>query len=147
MDFLQGNEGRQDSSNLQFMIGDKCGASVISIRIRGCLMTVESTREAMTKYFNSGHTDVSMMADDVVFTVMSTGQEHRSPDGVLQMLNYFYHVAFDATAETKNTIFADGKAVVEGTSSASTSANLQALRLRISMSACRCAWFMTSKVI
>ena len=24
MDFLQGNEGRQDSSNLQFLIGDKC---------------------------------------------------------------------------------------------------------------------------
>ena len=77
-------------------------------------MSVENTREVMTKYFNSGHSDVSMMADDVVFTVMATGQEHRSPDGVLQMLNYFYHVAFEATAETRNTIFADGKAVVEG---------------------------------
>ena len=53
-------------------------------------MSVESTREVMTKYFNSGHSDVSMMADDVVFTVMATGKEHRSPDGVLQMLNYFY---------------------------------------------------------
>jgi predicted ester cyclase len=30
------------------------------------------------------------------------------------MLDYFYHVAFDATAEITNTIFADGKAVVEG---------------------------------
>ena len=77
-------------------------------------MSVESTREIMTKYFNSGHSDVSMMADDVVFTVMATGQEHQSPEGILQMLNYFYHVAFDATAETKNTIFANGKAVVEG---------------------------------
>ena len=77
-------------------------------------MSVESTREVMTKYFDSGHSDVSMMADDVVFTIMSTRQEHRSPDGVLQMLNYFYHVAFDATAETKNIIFADGKAVIEG---------------------------------
>jgi steroid delta-isomerase-like uncharacterized protein len=77
-------------------------------------MSVENTREVITKYFNSGHSDVSMMADDVVFTVMATGQEHRSPDGVLQMLNYFYHVAFEATAETRNTIFADGKAVVEG---------------------------------
>ena len=77
-------------------------------------MSVESTREIMTKYFNSGHSDVSMMADDVVFTVMATGQEHQSPEGILQMLNYFYHVAFDATAETKNTIFADGKAVIEG---------------------------------
>jgi steroid delta-isomerase-like uncharacterized protein len=77
-------------------------------------MSVDSTFAVMTKYFNSGHTDVSMMADDVVFTVMATGQEYRSPNAVLQMLNYFYHVAFDATAETKNTIFADGKAVIEG---------------------------------
>ncbi len=77
-------------------------------------MSVESTREVVTKYLNSKHSDISMMADDVVFTVMATGQEHRSPDGVLRMLNYFYQVAFDATAETKNTIFADGKAVVEG---------------------------------
>ncbi len=77
-------------------------------------MSVESTREVITKYVNSGHSDVSMMADDVVFTVMATGQEHRGSDGVLQMLNYFYHVAFDAIAETKNMIFADGKAVVEG---------------------------------
>jgi predicted ester cyclase len=77
-------------------------------------MSVESTREVITKYVNSGHSDVSMMADDVVFTVMATGQEHRSPSGVSQMLNYFYRVAFDATAETRNTIFADGQAVVEG---------------------------------
>lgn len=77
-------------------------------------MSVESTREIMTKYFNSGHSDISMMADDVVFTVMATGQEHQSPEGILQMLNYFYHTAFDARAETKNMIFADGKAVVEG---------------------------------
>lgn len=28
-------------------------------------------------------------------------------------LNYFYHVAFDATAETKNTIFSDQKVVGE----------------------------------
>ena len=77
-------------------------------------MSIESTREVMTKYFNSGHSDVSLMAEDVVFTVMSTGQEHRSPDGVLQMLEFFYHTAFDAVAETTNTIFDDGKAVVEG---------------------------------
>lgn len=76
-------------------------------------MSIESTRNLMTKYFNSNHSDVSMMARDVVFTIMATGQEHHGPDGVLQMLNYFYHVAFDATAETRNMIFADGKAVVE----------------------------------
>jgi steroid delta-isomerase-like uncharacterized protein len=77
-------------------------------------MSAESTREVMTRYFDSDHSDVSMMADDVVFTVMATGQEHHTPEGIGQMLNYFYHVAFDAQAETTNTIFDDGKAVVEG---------------------------------
>ena len=77
-------------------------------------MSVESTREVMMRYFNSEHSDVSAMADDVVFTIMATGQEHSGPEGVLGMLNYFYHIAFDATAETKNTIFADGQAVFEG---------------------------------
>lgn len=76
-------------------------------------MSLESTRKIMTKYFDSNHSDVSMMADDVVFTHLSTGQEHSGPDAVLQMLNFMYHVAFDAAAEVRNTIFADGKAVLE----------------------------------
>jgi steroid delta-isomerase-like uncharacterized protein len=76
-------------------------------------MSVESTRDVVTKYLDSKHADVSMMADDVVFTHMATGQEHRGPEGVLQMLNYFYHIAFDADAVIRNTIFADGKAVLE----------------------------------
>jgi len=76
-------------------------------------MSIDSTREAITRYLDSKHSDVSMMADDVVFTHMATGEEHRGPEGVLQMLNYFYHVAFDADAVTRNTIFADGKAVLE----------------------------------
>ena len=76
-------------------------------------MSVESTRETVTRYIESNHSDVSMMADDVVFTHMATGDEHSGPDGVLRMLNFMYHVAFDATAEVRNTIFADGKAVLE----------------------------------
>jgi steroid delta-isomerase-like uncharacterized protein len=76
-------------------------------------MSIEITREVITKYLNSKHSDMSMMAEDVVFTNMATGQEHRGPEGVLQMLNYIYHIAFDADAETRNTIFANGKAVLE----------------------------------
>jgi steroid delta-isomerase-like uncharacterized protein len=76
-------------------------------------MSIDSTREAITKYLDSKHSDLSMMADDVVFTHMATGEEHRGPEGVLLMLNYFYHVAFDADAVIRNTIFADGKAVLE----------------------------------
>src|SRR5882724_2617816 len=70
-------------------------------------------RKVVTKYLDSKHADVSMMADDVVFTHMATGQEHRGPEGVLQMLNYFYHIAFNADAVIRNTIFADSKAVLE----------------------------------
>ncbi|HSL46444.1 MAG TPA: ester cyclase [Anaerolineales bacterium] len=77
-------------------------------------MSMESTRETMMQYLNSEHSDASMMADDVVFTVMATGQEHHGRDGVLGMLNYFYHVAFDATATTRTTLFDENGAMVEG---------------------------------
>lgn len=77
-------------------------------------MSIERTQEVMTQYFNSNHANVSMMAEDVVFTVMATGQAHRGRDGVLQMLTYFYHLAFAAGAESSNLIFADGQAVWEG---------------------------------
>ena len=76
-------------------------------------MSVESTRQVMMKYAESEHTDVSLMAEDVVFTITATGDEHRGREGVLQMLNYFYHIAFEATAETTNMVFADQQAVFE----------------------------------
>jgi steroid delta-isomerase-like uncharacterized protein len=76
-------------------------------------MSIDVTREVITKYLNSKHSDVSMMAEDVVFTNMATGDEHKGPDSVLLMLNYLYNIAFDADAETKNIIISDGKAVFE----------------------------------
>ena len=76
-------------------------------------MSVESTKEAMMRYKAADHSDTSMMADDVVFTVMATGQRHETPEGVLGMLNYFYHVAFEATAEPLTEIYGDSNAVLE----------------------------------
>ena len=76
-------------------------------------MSVESTRKVIMKYLESKHSDMSVMAEDVVFTHMATGDEHRGPEGVSQMLNYMYHTAFDADAEIKNTFFEDGKGVLE----------------------------------
>jgi steroid delta-isomerase-like uncharacterized protein len=76
-------------------------------------MSLESTRKIITKYIESKHSDVSVMAKDVVFTHMATGDEHRGPEGVQQMLNFMYHTAFDADVEVKNLIFADEKAVLE----------------------------------
>ena len=77
-------------------------------------MSIDSTRETMLRYFNSEHSDVSVMAEDVVFTVMATGQENRGPEGVLGMLNYFYHVAFDATANPRLMFFDEHNALWEG---------------------------------
>lgn len=85
--------------------------TAITIKSQG--MTVESTKRIMMKYLDSQHLDVSMMADDVVFTHMATGDEHHGPDEVSQMLNFIYHTAFDAEAELKNLFFAEGKAVFE----------------------------------
>jgi steroid delta-isomerase-like uncharacterized protein len=44
---------------------------------------------------------------------MATGDEHRGPEAVARMLHFIYHVAFDARAETRNMVFADGQAVLE----------------------------------
>ena len=77
-------------------------------------MSIESTRDTMVRYFNSEHGDISMMSQDVVFTIMATGEEHCGPEAVLGMLNYFYHVAFDATAKTNVTLFGETNAMIEG---------------------------------
>jgi steroid delta-isomerase-like uncharacterized protein len=77
-------------------------------------MSVERTRDAVERYLNSAHTDLSMMAEDVVFTTMATGEEHRGVEAVRRMLHHVYHEAFDAKAETRNRIYAESNAVLEG---------------------------------
>ena len=77
-------------------------------------MSIESTRETMMRYFNSEHGDVSMMADDVIFTIMATGQEQHGTAAVLGMMNYLYHVAFEATFSSSKLLFGEGNAVAEG---------------------------------
>ena len=77
-------------------------------------MSVQRTRDAVERYLNSAHQDLSMMSRDVVFTNMATGDEHRGVEGVRRMLDYVYHQAFDASAETRNRIYAEDHAVLEG---------------------------------
>jgi predicted ester cyclase len=77
-------------------------------------MSVERTRETIDRYLNSGHQDLSMMSDDVVFTNMTTGEEHHGVEGVRRMLDYIYHTAFDAVAETRSRVYAENQAVLEG---------------------------------
>jgi len=76
-------------------------------------MSVEGTRKAVERYLQSNHTDLSMMASDVVFTNMATGDMFRGVEGVKQMIHYVYHVAFEARAEVKSIVAQDGKAVLE----------------------------------
>ena len=76
-------------------------------------MSNEINRKIMSRYLDSNHSDLSMMAEDVVFTNMASGEKHSGPEAVLQMLNFMYHVAFDAHAETKNLIINETNAVFE----------------------------------
>lgn len=76
-------------------------------------MSATSTKATMDKYFGGGHEVGEVMTEDVVFTVMGTGEAHRGPDAVQQMLTYFYAVAFEATAEMKNIIYGESGAVAE----------------------------------
>lgn len=73
-----------------------------------------STQTVITKYLNSGHSDLSILAEDVIFTVMATGQESRGREAVASLLNHFYHVAFDANADTRTLIFGEKSALWEG---------------------------------
>jgi len=74
-------------------------------------MSIESTRETVMAYLH-GHDD-TVLAEDAVFTIMDSGQEHRGRDAVKGMLHYFYSIAFDAEAKTRNLIIADDQAVLE----------------------------------
>ncbi len=76
-------------------------------------MSVERTREVMARYWDSGHRDLSMMAEDVVFTTMATGEEHRGPEAVRRMLDHVYHGAFEATAHIRSRICSERQAVLE----------------------------------
>jgi len=74
--------------------------------------TVATTQSVMEQYFASGH-DVKYLAEDAVFTDMGNGKETHGREGVGQMLQYMYHVAFDAKAEVTNKVFAENKATME----------------------------------
>ncbi len=77
-------------------------------------MSTERTRASIQRYLDSQHADLSVMADDVVFTHMATGDEHRGIEAVRGMLEYVYHQAFDARAETRNVLCDGDHAVLEG---------------------------------
>ena len=76
-------------------------------------MSIESTRATMTQYFEDDDAAAGLMTDDVVYTRMATGEEHRGKAAVLAMLTDFYSVAFRGKAVAKNIFYADQHAVGE----------------------------------
>ncbi len=74
-------------------------------------MSVEQTRKVLEAYWQSH--DARYVAEDAVFTMMPSGQEIRGREAIANHLQGFYHGALDARAEHVNSIFADGKGVLE----------------------------------
>ena len=71
------------------------------------------SRSNMEAYFKTH--DVQYVAEDAVFIHMSSGEETKGREAVRQMLQYLYHIAFDAKATIRNTIITEDKAVLEAT--------------------------------
>ena len=76
-------------------------------------MSAETNRTLLEKYIESQHEDLSMMADDVVFTTMPTGDVTMGREALRQMLHHVYHEAFDAHGEKRNLVVDDSHAVLE----------------------------------
>ena len=77
-------------------------------------MSVEETRAAIMPYFDSHHTNLDAMAEDVVFTIMATGERYEGREAVSAMLDYFYRGAFEADATLDTILIGEGSAAVEG---------------------------------
>ena len=74
------------------------------------MKTLEN-KQTVLKYFETHNT--KYLSEDTVFINMSTNELTIGRDAVGNMLNYLYHVAFEAHAEITNTIICDDKAVLE----------------------------------
>ena len=57
--------------------------------------------------------DVMYIAENAVFKNMSTGEEIKGRKAIADMLNYLYHVAFDAKAIVNNTVITKNHALLE----------------------------------
>ena len=77
-------------------------------------MSIEATQSVMMRYFNAASGDVSMLAEDVVYTVMGTGETAVGRAAVQAMLKELYSVAFDADFDGRVRLIGSGNAMIEG---------------------------------
>ena len=75
-------------------------------------MSVESTRAAMERYWLQD--DLSVIAEDAVYTDTSTGREWVGREAIGELLQLMYARAFAAEFKTLNRIVGDGHALIEG---------------------------------
>ena len=74
-------------------------------------MTIDETRQVLESYLGGHGSEV--LAENAVFTDVSSGAEHKGRDAIMQMLRSLYSEAFDASAEETSVVIGEGKAVVE----------------------------------
>ena len=77
-------------------------------------MATSKSREVMDGLFGAEEWDGQTLAEDVIFTLLATGDTARGPEAVREMLEELAHGAFDARAESRNMLLDDGHAVWEG---------------------------------
>ena len=73
---------------------------------------LSTTKENIENYLATH--DVKYVAEDAVFKHLGTGDEYKGREAIAGMLQYMYHVAFDAKAEVTNKIITEKKAMFEG---------------------------------
>ena len=57
--------------------------------------------------------NIMYVAENAVFKNMTTGEEIKGRKAIADMLNYMYHVAFDAKAIVNNTVITKNNALLE----------------------------------
>jgi steroid delta-isomerase-like uncharacterized protein len=58
--------------------------------------------------------DARYVTDDAVFINKATGERFEGRESIGKMLQFFYHIAFDAHAEPSNVFVTEDRAVAEG---------------------------------
>jgi predicted ester cyclase len=76
------------------------------------ISALELTQKNMRDYLRTH--DARYVTEDAVFINKATGERIEGREAIGQMLNYFYHIAFDAHAETTNVLVTEEKALAEG---------------------------------
>jgi steroid delta-isomerase-like uncharacterized protein len=75
-------------------------------------LSIETTRQTIKAYLVDH--DPQFLAEDAIFVDLASGQETKGRRAITQMLDWFYHQAFDARAEVTNIIACEGAAAFEG---------------------------------